>query len=734
MPDPLEQKRNNFANYLETLRDRIIILQEEQELSADASDNLLKLQDQLASALEELSVAQEELQAQDEQLEVAHDLVAAERERYRDLFEFAPGGYIVTDIHGNLKEANVAVSAMLNVERHLLMDKPLITFITQEHRRIFRNRLNDLLAGKQAQEWETELKPLHKPPIQVTVTVAIKYLPHQPTPVLHWLLRDVTAQKRAEAALRQSQLFIQRAAEAMPDVLFIYDYVEQHMVYVNSRVTSVLGYTMEQFQHLPPPHLSDLVHPSDVDKLRDFDRQIKTALTTSRAEVVLRLRHGDERWLWIHLRATIFNYCADGSVCQFVGVAQDVTERMLAEDRLHKRNRELSTLNDISTAVGSTLDLQMIFDRLEEQLLQELGVAGAIYAENKTADSMKRLTSWGLDVALLPRLDTAALDIFNGSEADVYGQEAQAVNSREEKLSRVLSDEAWVDDAWESSLFISFSSDGSIRGLMFLFSREPDAFSEDRRLFWNTLGRQIGVALHNAWLYEDAQNERRRSETLSRRLLEAHEMERRNIAMELHDEIGQVLTGLRLMLDMRDAQMPEAIHDKVTNAQAMVNDLIGKVRNLSLDLRPGMLDDLGLLPTLLWHTDRYSAQTGIRVDCKYYGIPQRFDPAVETAAYRIVQEALTNAARYSQVDHVDVRVWANPHTLFVQISDEGSGFDSEAVQRKGKSSGLTGMRERAALLGGQFEIDTTPGGGTCITAELPIAPLDDAAQPTEDGE
>lgn len=731
MPEPLEQKRDHFASYLDTLRDRIITLQNEQELSPDASDKLLELQDTLTTALEELFVAQEELKTQDEQLEVAHDLVVAERERYRDLFEFAPGGYIVTDIHGLIQGANHAAARLLNLDLPPLLRKPLANFVIREKRADFRTRLNQLLTDTQFQEWETRLVPIKGQPIDVVLTVALKALPRENTIVLHWLLRDVTAQKRAEAALRQSQLFIQRAAEAMPDILFIYDYVEQHMVYVNNRVTSVLGYTLEQFQHLPVPHLSGLIHPADADTLRDFDRQITSITDADSAEAVIRLKHADGRWRWIHLRATVFTQCEDESICQIVGVAEDVTERILAEDKLRRRNRELSTLNAISVAVSSTLDLQVIFARLEVLLWQELAVAGAIYTENTTDESMQRLTSWGLDATYLPRLDVAANDIYNGSEADSFGEGAEAVTSREQKLARLLSHATWVKHGWQSSLFIPLSSDGSLRGALFLFSREAETFNEDRRLFWNTLGRQIDVALHNAWLYNDAQIERRRSESLSRRLLEAHEMERRNIAIELHDEIGQQLTGLRLMLDMSNNLPPERGRDKLAAAQTLVNDLIGQVRNLSLDLRPGMLDDLGLLPTLLWHVDRYTAQTGIQVECKYYGMQQRFDSALEVAAYRIVQEALTNVARYGKVNKAMVRVWASAHTLYVQISDEGAGFDSEMVHRKGASSGLTGMRERAALLGGRLEIDTVPGGGTCVTAELPITPHGDAENRSE---
>ena len=131
-----------------------------------------------------------------------------------------------------------------------------------------------------------------------------------------------------------------------------------------------------------------------------------------------------------------------------------------------------------------------------------------------------------------------------------------------------------------------------------------------------------------------------------------------------------------------------------------------------------MLDDLGLLPTLLWHFEHYSDQTRVHVAFKHSALGRRFGPPVETAAYRIIQEALTNVARHSGVKEAEVRCEADPDAFRIEIEDHGVGFDPSVIRPV--SSGLTGMRERAELLGGTFSIKTVPGSGTRLTIRLPL--------------
>lgn len=197
------------------------------------------------------------------------------------------------------------------------------------------------------------------------------------------------------------------------------------------------------------------------------------------------------------------------------------------------------------------------------------------------------------------------------------------------------------------------------------------------------------------------------------------EAERRHIAKELHDEVGQSLTALKLRLQVAEAS------EQVVQARGLVDELLTRVSNLSLDLRPAMLDDLGLLPALVWLFERYTTQTNVKVEFAHAGLDGRMSPVVETAAFRIVQEALTNVARHAGVPSVNVRLWRDGRTLSVQVADAGKGFDVAAAMAAGRSSGLSGMRERCSALGGNLAIDSTESG-TRLTAELPL-PRDGAA-------
>ena len=207
---------------------------------------------------------------------------------------------------------------------------------------------------------------------------------------------------------------------------------------------------------------------------------------------------------------------------------------------------------------------------------------------------------------------------------------------------------------------------------------------------------------------------------VSSRLLEVQESERRHLARELHDEIGQLLTGLLLLLRLNGDSPADNVKTRFEQARATVNDLLGRVRGLSFDLRPADLDNLGLLPALLALFERYTAQTRVVVSFKHHGVEARFAPELETGAYRIVQEALTNAARHACVTSVNVRVWADTEKLNLQIEDRGCGFDPDAVLKTPRSSGLIGMQERSRLLRGRLTVESAPGSGTTISAELPL--------------
>jgi PAS domain S-box-containing protein len=273
----------------------------------------------------------------------------------------------------------------------------------------------------------------------------------------------------------------------------------------------------------------------------------------------------------------------------------------------------------------------------------------------------------------------------------------------------------------QSWLGVPLIAHDQVIGMLTLDSDEPDYFTPDHLRLAAAFADQVAIALENVRLFAEARDAQERLHTLSRRLVELQETERRHIARELHDEIGQVLTGLKLLLGMSARLPTEQASVNLAEAQTLLNELMDKVDELSLNLRPPMLDDLGLLPTLLWHLERFTQQTNIQVTFQHVGLEgRRFTPEVETAAYRLVQEALTNVARHAGVSEVKVQLWTNPETLLLQVEDQGSGFDSQIALAAGASSGLSGMRERAMLLGGQLMIESAPGAGASLMVELPL--------------
>jgi two-component system, NarL family, sensor histidine kinase UhpB len=236
------------------------------------------------------------------------------------------------------------------------------------------------------------------------------------------------------------------------------------------------------------------------------------------------------------------------------------------------------------------------------------------------------------------------------------------------------------------------------------------------RLFRDAAGhprRVVGVVM-------DIDARRRAEEQLlqlSQRLLAAQEDERRAIARELHDQVGQALTAALINLQMLP-QMPES-----AELHATLASVLQQVRELSLNLRPSMLDSLGLEAALSWYLDRQKALGGFEVELACPG--RRLPPAIETVMFRLVQEAVTNILRHARARRVSVVVEASAEEAVLSVHDDGVGFDTEAAvarATRGGSLGVLGMTERAQLAGGTLRIESEPGRGTTVVAVLPLRP------------
>jgi signal transduction histidine kinase len=226
--------------------------------------------------------------------------------------------------------------------------------------------------------------------------------------------------------------------------------------------------------------------------------------------------------------------------------------------------------------------------------------------------------------------------------------------------------------------------------------------------------------------YLDLDRSRHELQRLSSRLVDAQESERRAISRELHDEIGQSLGALLVDLSRLSASLPPdrpEVKEQVDRMKSVAESSVQAVRNIALLLRPSMLDDLGLGPALEWQGREVSRRSDIEVEVHAEGVPGDLPPDYATTIYRLVQEALNNAVRHSGAKTAKVEVEPSGHRIRVRISDDGRGFDPKRT----RGLGILGMEERVKRLGGDFTVDSAPGRGTAILAELPLPPNEAAA-------
>lgn len=239
---------------------------------------------------------------------------------------------------------------------------------------------------------------------------------------------------------------------------------------------------------------------------------------------------------------------------------------------------------------------------------------------------------------------------------------------------------------------------------------------------------EVSSRVEKARLFEAVTQQREQLRTLTARLTEIQETERKELAQELHDEMGQSLTAISMdlaaVMHELSKECAAPVRDRLVEAKLLTDQTLEQIREISLNLRPSMLDDLGLVPTLRWYINRYTKRTGIETEFKVSNLHQRLAPEVETALYRMTQEGLTNVARHAHAQMVSIRVEQFGKMVQVMIQDDGRGFNiDDVLHRKllDHGAGLLGIRERATLLGGDFDVQTQLGQGTRLSIVIPLS-------------
>ncbi len=230
---------------------------------------------------------------------------------------------------------------------------------------------------------------------------------------------------------------------------------------------------------------------------------------------------------------------------------------------------------------------------------------------------------------------------------------------------------------------------------------------------------------HYSQLLEKSERLQEQLRGLSRQILSAQEEERKEISRELHDVIAQTLTGINVRLatlKKEAASNTKGLDRNIARTQRLVEKSVDIVHQFARELRPAVLDDLGLIPALHSFMKNFTTRTGVRTHLTAFAGVEQLDTARRTVLFRVAQEGLTNVARHAQASRAEVSIQKEPGAICMRIKDDGRSFEVERVwQRKGgKRLGLLGMRERLEMVGGRFEVESAPGAGTTLTAQIPL--------------
>jgi two-component system, NarL family, sensor histidine kinase DevS len=368
--------------------------------------------------------------------------------------------------------------------------------------------------------------------------------------------------------------------------------------------------------------------------------------------------------------------------------------------------RQLETLNEIGSALASEVELEPLLD-LVAQRLQELVEARIVLIALPDAPDALRVTAAAGDPGLVgTRLDLGATKVGRVLERGRTERVAAVVDDPEvdQRVAREL--------GITSALYVPLTVGGRAIGVVAAHDKlgpDPRFEEGDVRLAESLVARAaIAVDL----------SERVSREAL-RRAVNAQEVERARLARELHDETGQALTSILLGLkSLEDAVETDDGRAAVSSLRDLVVSTLQSVRRLAVELRPTALDDFGLVPALERLATTVGEQADLVVDFEARLDDERLPPEAETAFYRIVQEALTNTVKHAGASRVSITFVRKEGSAVVVVEDDGQGFDPEAT-RPG-ALGLVGMRERVALVGGRLSVESEPGAGTTIAAEVPL--------------
>ncbi len=395
-------------------------------------------------------------------------------------------------------------------------------------------------------------------------------------------------------------------------------------------------------------------------------------------------------------------------------LAAATMERIQASRALQRRADDLATLNESSRIFLDARNPGSIYQTICEMAISRIGMDAAwIERIGNVGERPDPLATCGISGTAIQQLDLSTYML-------TYSEDPEQIHVFTLDGTTPTRSSSHTPP-FKSLAVVPLIFGGALIGDLKLLSHKSDFFSTDRQLLVGSYANLAAVVIQNSWLFDEVRYSNRQLHGLSQRLIKAQEDERLNLSRELHDESGQLLTGLLFELGVLEqkARDPETAMKKIQDLKKTAHELQDNLHQLAVNLRPASLDHLGLVTALEQFVNDFSRQYDIRVEFETVGMQeQRLSSEAETAIYRIVQESLTNVVLHARATLVDVLISQRNDYVVATIEDNGVGF-LPTTPTVGDHLGLFGMRERVEMLNGRFTIESSPGKGTTVNVEIP---------------
>ncbi|HMK27871.1 MAG TPA: PAS domain S-box protein, partial [Chitinophagaceae bacterium] len=587
----------------------------------------------------------------------AERIIKESEEKYRTIIEQAPDGIFISDKNTFFVDVNRSGCSMLGYTKEELLKMRFTELISPDSLKNNPLRMDELNSG---QIVLSERKVIRKDGSEISVEINAKL---RPDGFYQSFIRDVTDRNKAEEALKASEERYRTLVEQAVDAIALYN-ISGKILDVNTGSVKLLGYSKEELMKM---NLADILTKEEIQtKPVQYD-VLQKGVSTIRQRM-MRKKNGSV--IQTEVRS---QQLPDG---RFLSVIRDLTERINAQEQI-QREKELS-----DSVINSLPGLFYLIDE-----------SGKYIRWNKLKEEISGYTAKEIS-------QMNSLDFFEGEEKKLVRQRIK------EGIANGVTD-------IEAHLVTK-------KGKRILFYFAGIAIDYEGKKCLMGTGIDISDRKKAEQELEESYEAIRK---LTEHLQNIREEERAHIAREIHDELGQQLTVLKMDISWINKKIPiqdESVKARMKELLVMLDETVKSVRRISSELRPSLLDDLGLIAAMEWQLTEFEKRFEIKTHFKSDDAEIKLPESVKTALFRILQESLTNVARHSEAKKVTVSLNRKKNnSIVLSVVDNGVGFDKQNVIGK-KTLGILGMQERTSMIGGTYEISGKPGKGTRVVVTIPL--------------